>query len=262
MLVNLFQLLSARPCDSCIFLSFWAWHRCGSTPLYFFLLSATYFWSCTNWWLLKSRAYWDPSFSHTVFGEDILCNTWRRGVVFHVSVNSCRSPLGTEVLQSCCDVLRGDTVAVWRLCLESYSPPDDLWSVKMAQAMLSVHVWGKRATQSLQGLSQPLSTILCSYGTLMDNNGCICGPACIPGPWNSACSGEHVYKVAGFVPLKRLPPAPWTTDLVLQHAIYCHGLPWAVWGWMETPSSLLSSGGSFWACWGATFALQPMLPTV
>lgn len=66
--------------------------------------------------------------------------------------------------------------------------------------------------------------------------------------------GKHL-QGSWFNSNKRMPPAPWSTHLVLQDSFQCHGLPWAVWRWMKTPSSLLS----FWAFWGATIC-KPLHP--
>lgn len=45
-----------------------------------------------------------------------------------------------------------------------------------------------------------------------NNNGFNWGPACIPEPWSSACSGEHIYKESGFVPIRGCLqyPGPYT----------------------------------------------------
>lgn len=222
------------------------------TPVIFFL-SATFCCSCAYWWLLKFCACWEPSFGPTVLvrtyfaipeGEE-WCSMWQWMAVHpHWEYRS---------FSAAAMCWGWGTVAVWRLCMEPYPPPDGLWSMQMAQDMLrlAVSMSGAREQRKACRVCSNPYQLLHSHGTLMDdNNGFNCGLVCISGPWNCACCAEHVYKSAAFVQLKMLSPALWTTHTVLQHVFQCRGLPWAVWRWMETPSSLLSSGGSFWACWG------------
>lgn len=107
------------------------------------------------------------------FGEDILCNTWRRRVVFHAAVNVCTSPLGTQVPFSAAVMCWGwGTVAVWRLCTESYPPAHGLWSMQMAGAVLglAVSMSGPREPHKAHRVYPNPYQLLLSYGKLMDNN--------------------------------------------------------------------------------------------
>lgn len=141
------------------------------------------------------------------------------------------------------------TVVVWRLhsvILTSWWPLVYADAMSYAQ-VCHVYAPAKRPMQRLQGLFQPLPTPEHPWQIIsMDFTEDM--PAS-QGREAVLVVVDVFTKVAIFVPLKRLPLAPRTMWLFLQHTFRCHGLPWAVWGQTEGASSL-PAGGNFWVCWG------------
>lgn len=166
-----------------------------------------------------------------------------------MAVNASTSPLGAQVLQCCWDVLRVGHSG----CLKTLHGvlPTSSWPLVCADGTshaqaCSVNVWAREQHKACR-VYPKLYQLLCSYGTLMDNNnGFNCGPACNPGPWDSVCSGEHVYKTAGFVPIGGRPqplgPHTWFCHMPFS-AMGCLGLCGDEWRHLAHVSALMAAFG-------------------
>lgn len=195
-----------------------------------FFFSLQHFCSCTNLWLLKFQAYWDPSFGHTVFLRTYFAIPEGEGWYSTWQWTSAHPHWEHRPFSAAVMCWGWGTGAVWRLCMQSYPPPHGLCSMQMAPAMLrlAVSMSGAREQCKACRVYPNPNQLLPSYGTLMDtNNGFNCGPACVPGPWNSSCNGKHVYKAAGFVPIRGFPqflePHAWFWNMPFS-AMGCLGL--------------------------------------
>lgn len=157
---------------------------------------------------------------------------------FGVAMSGCTCPLetrvlqlgtrvlqlGTRVLQRCCEVLTVGHCG----CLKTLHGVIPTWwplvhadIARYAQAC-GVYAWVESPTQKLRGLPQPLPVLKKPWRIIsMD--------FVVDMPTSQGREAVLVVlstlaKVAIFVPLKRLSPAPWTPRLFLQHAFHCRGL--------------------------------------
>lgn len=166
--------------------------------------------------------------SHS-FGKGILCRTCRSRVVFHVTMSSCTSllraqvlQLGMQILQCCRDV---PTVGHGG-CLKTlhWVIPASWWP--LVYAKVATYAWPYRvyaqAKRPTQSLSQPL-LIPEQPWQIISVDFTVDMPVS-QGREAVLVVVDMFTKVSIFVPLKRLPLAPWTWCLFSQHIFCCHGL--------------------------------------
>lgn len=129
-----------------------------------------------------------------------------------------------HVLQRCCEVLTAGHCG----CLKtSHGVTPTWWPLVHADIAryawaCGVYAWVESPTQKPQGRSQPLPALKKPWQIIsMD--------FVVDMPTSQGREAVLVVlstftKVAIFVPLKRLSPAPWTLQLFLQRAFHCRGL--------------------------------------